>query len=45
VTTYEEPTGDGTGSVFHDLRPDSLADTIGWVHVHRLADGTGTFPG
>ena len=31
MTTYEEPTGDGTGFVFHDLRPDSLADTIGWA--------------
>ena len=31
ATTYEEPTGDGTGVVFHDLRPDSLGDTIGWA--------------
>ena len=31
VTTYDEATGAGTGFVFHDLRPDSLADTIGWA--------------
>jgi hypothetical protein len=31
VTSYEEATGAGTGFVFYDLRPDSLADTIGWA--------------
>ena len=31
VTTYDEASGQGTGFVFHDLRPDSLADTIGWA--------------
>jgi starch synthase len=31
VTTYDETSGAGTGFVFHDLRPDSLADTIGWA--------------
>jgi hypothetical protein len=31
VTNYDEETGAGTGFVFHDLRPDSLADTIGWA--------------
>jgi starch synthase len=31
VMTYDEATGEGTGFVFHDLRPDSLADTIGWA--------------
>jgi starch synthase len=31
VTNYDEGTGAGTGFVFHDLRPDSLADTIGWA--------------
>jgi hypothetical protein len=31
VTTYDDTTGAGTGFVFHDLRPDSLADTIGWA--------------
>src|SRR5262249_31456504 len=31
VRTYDEATSAGTGFVFHDLRPDSLADTIGWA--------------
>jgi starch synthase len=31
VSSYDEVTGAGTGFVFHDLRPDSLADTIGWA--------------
>ena len=31
VRTYDEATGAGTGFAFHDLRPDSLADTIGWA--------------
>jgi starch synthase len=31
VTTYEQASGDGTGFVFEELRPDSLADTIGWA--------------
>ena len=31
VTTYDEATGAGTGFVFHDLNPDSLADTVGWA--------------
>jgi starch synthase len=45
VRTYDEASGDGTGFVFHDLRPDSLADTIGWAvstwynrpsHIERM---------
>jgi len=31
VATYDEATGAGTGFMFEDLRPDSLADTIGWA--------------
>jgi starch synthase len=31
VESYDERTGTGTGFVFHDLRADSLADTIGWA--------------
>ncbi len=31
VANYDEGSGTGTGFVFHDLRPDSLADTIGWA--------------
>jgi len=31
VRTYDEATGAGTGFAFHDLRPDSLADTVGWA--------------
>jgi starch synthase len=31
VANYDEGTGAGTGFVFYDLRPDSLADTIGWA--------------
>jgi starch synthase len=31
VTNYDEVTGGGTGFMFGDLRPDSLADTIGWA--------------
>jgi starch synthase len=31
VRQYDETTGDGTGFLFDDLDPDSLADTIGWA--------------
>jgi starch synthase len=31
VTSYDEATGAGTGFVFHDLHPASLADTVGWA--------------
>jgi len=31
VAGYDETTGDGKGFVFHDLDPESLADTIGWA--------------
>jgi starch synthase len=31
VTSYDEVSGDGTGFVFQDLDPGSLADTIGWA--------------
>jgi len=31
VENYDERTVSGTGFVFHDLRADSLADTIGWA--------------
>src|SRR5262249_54446362 len=31
VASYDEASGDGTGFVFHDLDPGSLADTIGWA--------------
>ena len=31
VATYDEASGGGTGFVFHDLNPGSLADTIGWA--------------
>jgi starch synthase len=31
VSNYDEATAGGTGFVFQDLRPDSLADTIGWA--------------
>jgi starch synthase len=31
VANYDESTGGGTGFVFHDLRPDALANTIGWA--------------
>ena len=31
VRTYDQQTGDGTGFVFQDLHPDSLADTVGWA--------------
>jgi starch synthase len=31
VSNYDESTADGTGFIFNDLRPDSLADTIGWA--------------
>jgi starch synthase len=31
VANYDESTTAGTGFVLHDLRPDSLADTIGWA--------------
>jgi starch synthase len=45
VASYDEASGDGSGFLFHDLRPDSLADTIGWAvstwyerpaHVERM---------
>jgi starch synthase len=31
VANYDEASGSGTGFVFHDLAPGSLADTIGWA--------------
>jgi starch synthase len=31
VASYDERSGEGTGFVFHDLTPDSLANTIGWA--------------
>jgi starch synthase len=31
VENYDERTGDGTGFVFHDLDPASLANTLGWA--------------
>jgi starch synthase len=31
VANYDESNGGGTGFVFRDLRPDALADTIGWA--------------
>jgi starch synthase len=31
VASYDEATGGGTGFMFHDLTPASLADTIGWA--------------
>jgi starch synthase len=31
VANYDEAEGGGTGFIFNDLRPDSLADTIGWA--------------
>jgi starch synthase len=31
VANYDEASAGGTGFVFQDLRPDSLADTIGWA--------------
>jgi starch synthase len=31
VANYDEATAGGTGFIFNDLRPDSLADTIGWA--------------
>ncbi len=31
VANYDEATGGGTGFIFNDLSPDSLADTIGWA--------------
>ena len=45
VTNYDEASGAGTGFVFHDLRPESLADTVGWAvstwyhrqpHIERM---------
>jgi starch synthase len=45
VVNYDEAGGRGTGFVFHDLRSDSLADTVGWaistwydrrLHVERM---------
>lgn len=31
VSNYDESTAGGTGFVFNDLRPESLANTIGWA--------------
>ena len=31
VTNYDEATGGGTGFMFDDLHPESLANTIGWA--------------
>jgi starch synthase len=31
VSNYHEPTGGGTGFMFDDLHPESLANTIGWA--------------
>jgi len=31
VTSYDETSAGGTGFVFHDLDPGSLADTVGWA--------------
>jgi starch synthase len=31
VASYDERTGAGTGFVFHDLRPDTIADVVGWA--------------
>ena len=31
VQPYDEPTAGGTGFLFGDLTPGSLADTIGWA--------------
>ena len=31
VVNFDETTGSGTGFVLHDLRPDSLVDTVGWA--------------
>ncbi len=31
VRNYDQATGDGTGFVFRDLTPDSLANTVGWA--------------
>jgi starch synthase len=31
VANYDEVTGGGTGFMFHDLHPESLANTIGWA--------------
>jgi starch synthase len=31
VENYDEPTAGGTGFVFQDLAPGSLADTVGWA--------------
>lgn len=31
VVNYDEATAGGTGFVFQDLRPDTLADTVGWA--------------
>jgi starch synthase len=31
VHTYDERTGGGTGFMFADLTPDSLANTVGWA--------------
>jgi starch synthase len=31
VENYDQATGDGTGFVFQDLTPESLANTVGWA--------------
>ena len=31
VANYDETTGEGTGFMFGDLHPESLANTIGWA--------------
>jgi starch synthase len=31
VVPYDEPSGGGTGFVFRDLDPDSVANTVGWA--------------
>lgn len=31
VDNYYEPTGDGTGFIFYDLTPNSIADSVGWA--------------
>lgn len=45
VVNYDERNADGTGFVFRDLSPDSLANTVGWAvstwydrpaHIERL---------
>jgi starch synthase len=31
VATYDEHSGDGTGFMFRDLHPESVANTVGWA--------------